>query len=288
MFKYGISCALEELPVRQPVIIRGEIEHVAAEVKRAGYDYIELFIRDPHQYDADRLIRAAENEGLDGFCAISTGMEYTKNGLCLISDDPDNRAAAVSRLKEHIDLGAAIGSPVVVGIMRGNIPDFDKTDLYMGYYLEALHELCSYAAGKNTDIYVESIMRYINNYLNSVPETADFLRSVGEDNLFLHIDTHSMAVEDKDEYRTVCGTKDILGYVHFADSNRGYPGAGNVNYHDIVKALIDIDYKGVISTECTPHPDEFSCAYRGLRYMKAMEELVSIECMSMYEPDPEN
>ena len=45
-FHYGISCALEPQPQRQPVIIRGEIEHVAAEVRRAGYDAIELFIRD--------------------------------------------------------------------------------------------------------------------------------------------------------------------------------------------------------------------------------------------------
>ena len=51
MFKYGISCSLEPQPVRQPVIIRGEIEHVADQVKKAGYDAIELFIRNPEQYD---------------------------------------------------------------------------------------------------------------------------------------------------------------------------------------------------------------------------------------------
>ena len=122
MFKYGISCSLELQPVRQPVIIRGEIEHVADQVKKAGYDAIELFIRDPKQYDPARLTKAAANEGLE-FCAISTGMEFTRNGLCLIDDDPAKRQKAVDRLKEHIDLGAAIGSPVVVGIMRGSIPD---------------------------------------------------------------------------------------------------------------------------------------------------------------------
>lgn len=60
-FHYGISCALEPQPQRQPVIIRGEIEHVAAEVRRAGYDAIELFIRDAAQYDAARLLRAARS-----------------------------------------------------------------------------------------------------------------------------------------------------------------------------------------------------------------------------------
>ena len=47
MFKYGISCSLEPQPVRQPVIIRGEIEYVADQVRKEGYDAIELFICDP-------------------------------------------------------------------------------------------------------------------------------------------------------------------------------------------------------------------------------------------------
>ena len=282
MFKYGISCSLEPQPVRQPVIIRGEIEHVADQVKKAGYDAIELFIRNPKQYDPERLSKAAANEGL-GFCAISTGMEFTRNGLCLIDDDAEKRAQAVQRLKEHIDLGAAIGSPVVVGIMRGSIPDFDKEDLYLGYYREGLGELCDYAKAKGVKIYVESIMRYINNYLNSVPGTAQFLRDMKKDNLFLHIDTHSMAIEDHDEYNSVKNACDITGYVHFSDNNRGYPGAGNVDFKTIMRALYDSGYDGYISTECTPYPTEFDCAKRGLDYMKALETIVSIEAADMYK-----
>ena len=276
MFKYGISCSLELQPVRQPVIIRGEIEHVADQVKKAGYDAIELFIRDPRQYDPKRLNKAAADNGL-GFCAISTGMEFTRNHLCLIDDDPAGRRAAVDRLKEHIDLGAAIGSPVVVGIMRGSIPDFDREAEYIGYYREGLGELCDYAKEQGVRIYVESIMRYINNYLNDVPETAEFLRSMKKDNLFLHIDTHSMVVEDKDEYNTVKNAADIMGYVHFSDSNRGYPGAGNIDFKPIMKALYDSGYDGYISTECTPYPTEFDCALRGLEYMKALETIIAIE-----------
>ena len=276
MFKYGISCSLELQPVRQPVIIRGEIEHVAHEVKRAGYDAIELFIRDPKQYDSARLNKAAKDQGL-GFCAISTGMEFTRNGLCLIDDDADKRRKAVDRLKEHIELGAAIGSPVVVGIMRGSIPDFDREEEYLARYREGLGELCDFAKDAGVKIYVESIMRYINNYLNNVPETAEFLRSMNKDNLFLHIDTHSMVVEDREEYDTVKAAADITGYVHFSDSNRGYPGAGNIDFKPIMKALYDTGYDGYISTECTPYPTEFDCASRGLEYMKALETIIRIE-----------
>ena len=123
MFKYGISCALEPQSVRQPTVIRGEIEYVASEARRAGYDGIELFIRNPKQYVPARLRQAAKNEGLD-FCAISTGMEYNLNNLCLIAERKEERRLAVSRLKEHLELGGEIQAPVVVGIMRGKYSGF--------------------------------------------------------------------------------------------------------------------------------------------------------------------
>lgn len=275
-FQYGISCSLEPQPQNQPVIIRGEIEHVAAEVRRIGYDGIELFLRDPQQYNPQRLLSAAGSEGLS-YCAISTGMEYTRNGLCLISDDAANRRAAIDKLKAHLELGAAIHSPVVVGIMRGSIPDFERQEEFMRRYINALLDLSAYAKQVGTEIYVESIMRYINNYLNSAPETAQFLRSLQLDNIKLHIDTHSMVVEDKDFSQSVYETADILGYVHFSDSNRGYPGAGNIDFKSVMNALMDVGYRGFISTECQPYPTEYDCARRGLDYMNALEQLLNVE-----------
>ena len=277
MFKYGISCSLEPQPKSAPTHHYGDIETTCSEIKRAGYDAIELFIRDAKQYDANRINAAMKAAGLDGCCAICTGMEYTKNHLCLISDDAANRRAAIDALKAHIDLGAQIGgAPVVVGIMRGNIPDMSKKDMYLGWYKEALAELCDYGKSCGVDIYVESIMRYINNYLNSVPEAAQFLREMEKDNLFLHIDTHSMNVEDKDEYSRVMDAMDIIGYVHFSDSDRSYPGGGNIDFGPTMQALVDGEYQGYISTECWPHPSEFECAKRGLDFCRGLELLCRV------------
>lgn len=275
-FKYGISCALEPQPERQPVIIRGEIESVAERVRESGYDAIELFIRNPRQYDATRLNTAAKANGLE-FCAIATGMEYNLNKLCLISDDALVRQAAVDRLKEHLELGAALGCPVIVGIMRGNIPDFNNYQEYEDRFSEALRELSAYASQIGGSIVVESIMRYINNYLNSAPETAEYLRKLNLPNIQLHIDTHSMIVEDKNLAQSVRETADVLGYVHFSDSNRGYPGAGNIDFKAVMSALMDVGYQGYITTECQPYPSEITCAKHGLDYMKRLEQLLQIE-----------
>ena len=276
MFKYGISCSIEPQSERQPVILRGDIESIAERAAKAGYDGIELFIRNPEQYDADHLLAVARRNGLE-YCAIATGMEYTRNGLCLIDDDPEKRRMAIDRLKAHMDLGAKLGCPVIAGIMRGNIPDFDRYQEYEGRLTEAFRELNDYSEKVGCEIVVESILRYINNYLNSAPETADYLRKINLPHVRLHIDTHSMILEDTDLAGSVRETADMLAYVHFPDSNRGYPGAGNIDFKPIMRALADVGYDGWITLECTPYPTEYECAKRGVDYLKALETVIRLE-----------
>lgn len=282
MFKYGISCSLEPQAVRQPVILRGDIESIAERSAKAGYDGIELFIRDPRQYDANRLMKAAADQGLE-YCAIATGMEYTRNGLCLIDDDPVKRRAAIDRLKEHMDLGAQLKCPVIAGIMRGNIPDFDRYQMYEDRLTEALGALNDYSEAVGCELVVESILRYINNYLNSAPETADYLRKIALPHVKLHIDTHSMILEDIDLADSVRQTADILAYVHFPDSNRGYPGAGNIDFKPIMRALADVGYEGWITLECVPLPSEYECAKRGVDYLRALETIIRLERLNFKE-----
>lgn len=277
MFRYGVNCAFETLPVQQPVILRGDMDSLVQRAKACGYDALELFIRDPIQYDGPALKAAANDAGLT-FSGITTGMEYTKNGLSLISDNEEIRKMAVVRLCEHIDLGAQIGAPVIVGIMRGNIPDLEKYQMYEDRFSDSLRQLSDYADAKGVLIYVESIMRYINNYLNSIPETTDYLNRLDRDNVLLHIDTHSMAIEDVDFASAIRYAGKRLGYVHFTENNRKYPGGGNIDFLPIMQALHDIGYDdGYITLECQPYPDEYSCAQMGLEYCKALETCTKIK-----------
>ncbi len=276
MFRYGISCALEPLPTSQPTVFRGSIEDVARSVSETGYDGIELFLRNPGQFAPTELRATASRYGLQ-YCAIATGMEYTLNRLCLIGEDCAARAAAVERLMRHLDLGAEIGCPVIVGIMRGNIPDSTRQSEYLEMLSDALVKLSRYAEQTGGSIVVEAILRYINNYLNSSTETADYLRSLGLKNIRLHLDTHSMLIEDKSLAQSILDTSDILGYMHFSDSNRGYPGAGNMDFKPVMAALRKIGYDGYITVESLPYPSETACAHRGIQYLNALEKALDIE-----------
>ena len=255
LFRYGVICALEKLPPGYPVTLCGGIGDVAGRAAEAGYDALELHIRDPRKLDGGELLRAAKSRGL-AFSAITTGLEYGMNGLSLIDDDEGVRNEAARKLKEHIDLAEEIGCPsVVIGIMKGNIPDFGRRDEYEGRLAEAVMALSDYAAGRPVDVLIESINRYVTNYLCSVPETLEYIRKLDRPNVRIHIDTHQMNIEDVDFGEAVKACAGKLGYVHMSDSNRKVPGGGNIDFIPVMKALYEISYEGYLgieSEECPP------------------------------------
>ena len=277
MFQYGISAALEELPESQPVTLRGSIESLCRTAKETGYDALELHILEPKRYDAKKIRSTVERYGLS-VCAAANGMEYSVNGLSLIDDDPEKRERAITRIFEHIDFVSELDALLIIGIMRGNIPKGKSASTYLDLFAGAVGRICEYAAQKRVSVVLESILRYINNYLNRVPETMDFITALGYKNLALHVDTHSMAMEEKNLKESIlyCRNKP-LGYVHFSDNNRLYPGGGALNFGELFRALMDIEYTGYITIECLPYPSAVESARRGLSYLKNMENIVRIE-----------
>ncbi len=280
MFRYGISAGLEDLPIRQPVTLRGDIESVCRQARAIGYDAVELHIREPRRYDPTAILKTARAHDL-AICAVANGMEYTLGGLCLIDPDDEARKKAAERFREHIDFCAELNALCVSGIMRGNIPANANRDEVFALFLSVTKSLCEYAAGRNVVIVLESINRYINNYLNSVPETMDWIVSTGIPNLQLHMDTHSMAVEEKNPVESILHCRNRpLGYVHYSDNNRLYPGGGALDFKSLTRALLAIGYGGYITQESTALPEPFESAKRGFEYMKSIERIVRIENLS--------
>jgi sugar phosphate isomerase/epimerase len=277
MFQYGITAALEELPATQPVTLRGPIEELCKTAKKIGYDALELHVREPKRYNVDEIRKTLDAYGLT-VCAVANGMEYTVGGLSLIDDDKAKREAALARILEHADFAAALKARLIVGIMRGNIPRNGDANEYRGRFSAALGKICDYAEKKHIDVVLESIMRYINNYLCGVPETMDFISAQNRKNLSLHIDTHSMAIEERNLKESIryCLNKP-LGYVHYSDNNRRYPGGGALDFGGITHAILEIGYRGFITVECLPWPSAEESAQRAFTYMKSIEKMALIE-----------
>ena len=272
LFRYGVLCSPEQLPMNYPATLKGDIYSVAERASAAGAEVIELHICDPLRYDAGKLVDAAKNNGLS-FSAISTGLEFINNKLSLIDDDRETRKNAIVRLKEHIDLAEKIACPaVVIGVMRGNIPDFKNYDDYEQRLTEAVLELSDYAAGKPVGLLVEGINRYVTNYLCGVPDVFRYVKKLERPNIKVHIDTHQMNIEDIDFCEAIKECGEYLGYVHFSDNNRALPGGGNIDFLPIMKTLNEISYAGYIvieGTECPPGSDDLRNCFKMLRGLES-------------------
>ncbi|QPK81265.1 sugar phosphate isomerase/epimerase [Schaalia sp. ZJ405] len=281
-FRYGIQVSLEELPTRMPVVLRGSFEEVTDTAAELGYDGIEFYLHSPREHDGALYKKKAADKGL-GFSSICTGLELLYNGLGLTVDSVDIRKRAVERLKEHLDLANELDCSVVIGTMRGNIPHPNKAQITRQRLVDALGELADHADSTGGQIVVENILQYISNWLNTLDEVGNFLEEVNRPNVSMHIDTHSMHMEETDPFAAIRRWADRIGYVHFSDANRAYPGGGCIDFMSYYHALFDAGYSGWITIESQPFPTGRDCAQRGIQYLKNVEAAARIELLPVLD-----
>ena len=265
---YGIAISQEILGEGTSVPFQGGIAEGMAKAAAMGFDCVELHIRNPSGFDPKDLARISAETGV-GIAAIGTGLEYGKHGLSLTSDDPAVRAAALQRMREHIDLAAHFGAVVFLGLIRGKCGSKARLPEFLDRLAEQLAQLGAYAAERKVPTGLEPVAYYFSDLLNTTDETLEFLDRPGLESIGLLLDTHHMFIEDKDmdaSFRKCAGR---ITHVHISDSNRRYPGAGNVDYQRVARSLDSIGYCGAVSLEILPAPSPEEAARRGVAWMRA-------------------
>lgn len=263
MSKYSITIS-DYSSMKAPVLLNGMISDCIEKAKEIGYDAVEMHYSHPSLIDIDEAEKSLARTKLQ-VTGIATGLTYAMHKLSFIDDSKEIRKAAVARVNEYVDVAEKIGGAVIIGCVRGNIPENADKTTYLDRLKDALLNITEYAGAKGVMVVLEAINRYENNFLNTGRETIGFINSVGMPNLKLLLDTFHMNIEEKDLCKCITESKDYLGYMHFADSNRGYVGDGHINYGLIFKELSEIGYNGAISAECLPLPDRESAAVAWLK-----------------------
>lgn len=243
-----------ELNPASPVIMAGDPAETIARASGLGYDSVELHWADPAKIPFAK-ISAACREYQMGISAFATGRAYVQDGLSLIHEDSDNRAAAIKRLKDFVDAASPYEATVIIGCIRGNLPSEASRASALDRLAHSTQIIAEYALARNVGIVFEAINRFENNYLNTAQETAAFIRDNNLPNTKILLDTFHMNIEDADMSKAILDCGDLLGYVHIADSNRHFAGAGHINFKEIIHALKSAGYQGCISAECLPLPD---------------------------------
>jgi len=248
-----------------PFLYGGDLCAGIAAAKGLGYDGVELHVRAPEELDLPALQDALREAGMRAG-ALGTGRAYVDDGLSLI--DPDTQEQALGRLKGFIDAGAALGAVVIIGCLRGNIPSPGERGRCLSLLARAMREADGYAAERGATLALEAINRYENNYLCSVYEAAAFVRETGLSRTGILADAFHMNIEERSVVSAFEDNIELIRYVHAADSNRRFPGAGHTDFFAILSALRRGNYRGDIGAECLPLPDDGTASALWLQNMK--------------------
>jgi len=252
-----------------PIIYKGDFEESIEKLAKLGYDGVEIASRDPRQIDKTKLREILETNGIS-LSSIATGQAALKDGLTFTYPEEKVRKAAVKRIMEQIDFAREFSAPVIIGLVKGNLPEGPKKDEAIEWAVDAFKRCADFAKEKGMDVLIEMINRYEANWLNTILEGKDFLKKLNRDNALLHIDTYHMNIEEVSFGDSILEAKDLIGYVHLVDSNRWAPGYGHINFKEVISALRKIGYQGFLSLEVLPLPDPDTAAKKGIETVQRL------------------
>ncbi|WP_422443637.1 5-keto-L-gluconate epimerase [Thermoanaerobacterium sp. DL9XJH110] len=266
--KLSISIA-KEAGENAPIVLRGGYRENIKKAAGIGYDSVEIHVKDPKNLDVEDILKTCEENGIN-VSTLGTGMGYVLDGLSFTDTNSDVREKAVERIIDHIYIAREFNAKVIIGSMRGKIPDIKEYRKYEGYALECFKRVLEHAEKNNVYLVVEAINRYETNFINNVQEGLELINKLNSKFVRLHVDTFHMNIEEPAIEESIELAGGFLGHVHFADSNRWYPGKGHVNFINVLKALKGIGYDGAIAFECLPLPDQDQAAIGALEYIRAL------------------
>ncbi len=240
------------------VAFRGDLTDNLARVKRLGYRGVELSFRDPKTVDVAGLKVLLEKHDLP-VVALATGRSWGEDRLSFTDSDPAVRRRTSVRVAEYLDLARDLNAMVILGLIRGRIPDGVKPAVARRWARDAIRRAAEAGARHDIRLVIEPINRYETNFLYNIDETLAFLEEVDRPNVGILADTFHMNIEDASISGSLRRAGRSLFHVHVADSNRWAPGCGHLDFGEVLATLQAMRYSGYVSVECFPKPDPESC-----------------------------
>jgi sugar phosphate isomerase/epimerase len=266
--KTAVSVSVKDAFPKALVLFRGLEESIPV-VAELGYDGIELAIWRKDNVDASSLKILLATHGME-LPVISTGQVFTMEQAWFTHPEPEVREKALDIMKGIIDVAAEFGADVNISRVKGYIHEQDTREKAFERLSESLFQLGKYAEPFGLNLLLEQMNMYETNLLHSVEEVGQYLRKLNIPNLKIHADTFHMNIHDVDMCGVLEKYHDLLGYIHFADSNRLAPGSGHIDFPAIMATLKKTGYSGWAGVEVLEEPNSLKAARRSIDYLRSI------------------
>lgn len=245
-------------------------EAVLYAIKKAGetgFDLIELLLPHTMDIDAKEVKKQLKKYNMEALCGLNLSPETH------IPSHPKN---ATILIKKAIDKVTELGLKHLGGVLHSGIGAFSGhlcTETEKNKICEVWSNIAEYASKQEITIGVEPVNRYESYICNTAENVLELLNKVNAPNMYLHLDTFHMNIEEDNFYEPIKKAGKQLKHIHMTESNRGMLGQGNVHWNDLFHALKEIRYEGNLVLE------NFSSSVKG------MSEAVSLWQKSKYDAD---
>ena len=204
-----------------------------------GYKMIEFAYLRPEKFNLDRLAKRAR--GLDIDIVVTMGLPADAD----VSST--NKSTVEKGTKLLFDAVRAVRD--IGGIRLGGIPysmhgKYDSMPTRDGWMNSAgaIAATADVAKECEVEIVLEVVNRFESNLLNTVAQGLRFIEDTGRDDVYLHLDSFHMNIEEASPADAIRLAGDKCRYFHFNENYRGFLGTGTIDFPSIFTALVDIGY----------------------------------------------
>jgi D-psicose/D-tagatose/L-ribulose 3-epimerase len=256
---------------------------------KAGFDFIEIPLLRPTEFDAKSHKQAIKEAGI----GVVASTVLPRNAH--IPQAPDN---AKQFLVNCLDKLEAVGGTYLCGcigyahgLLTGSPPTAEERQMVV----DVLCDVAQEAKKRGMTLGLEVCNRYetyMFNVLEDAQTTVKAIRAAGAENIEVHADTYHMNIEEEGFYKPIVACAETLGYIHMSESHRGLVGTGTVIWDQVFRGLADAKYEGplVLESFAAINPDLIAatCLWRppnqppnvlaseGLRFLRAGAEQVGL------------
>ncbi|CAN5859400.1 sugar phosphate isomerase/epimerase [soil metagenome] len=193
----------------------------------AGLDFVEIPLLRPSDMDVEGTRKLLDHHDIGCTCSL---------GLPKEAHLPFAPKKAEEFLKQAVDVSADLGSNALSGAIYTNLGTLTgdpPSDEELDTVVRVLKRVARYASDRSLQLGIEPVNRYESYLINLAEDLDDMLDRIDEPNVFAHLDTYHMNIEEKGFYKPIVGLGDKLKYIHLSESDRGTPGTGNVHWNEV-------------------------------------------------------
>ena len=241
--------------------------HLFDRLKTVGYDGVELEILQGDGAHYRKVGRVLQGCGLEATAVtIMPDADHSP-----ISPDPRRRQAALAHLQWAIDCAAGLGSRLLCGPFYQPLGTFSgqgPMEEEKSRAAEVHRRAAEIAARRDITLAVEPLNRFEAYFLNTLADTAAYVRRVGHPNFGAMYDTFHANIEEKDPVGSLSASLGVIRHVHISENDRGTPGRGHVPWAETFRALRRGGYDGWLTVEAfgraLPELAATTCVWRDL------------------------